>query len=375
MASATATADFERIYRRHARDVYRFALSVVRNPLEAEDVTQTTFLNAYRALARGDRPDRPRSWLFAIAHNAIRSRDRWRLRRPPEVSLDVAEYRLAASSDESPAVDDLLRALSDLPEAQREALALRELQGQTYPEIAELLGVSVSAVESLIGRARRALRAQRERLAGIAIFRRLCEQGDGGAAGVAAKVSVVAAAAAAVAGGMAVETHVAGPTPTPAVVAKPSPPAEPLVASVAKPAAAVHVRTSAAVSRAAAPAAGPVPPPSSGSASAPTAVVDPPAGATTAAPQASPTATVPESATTAVAAAAATTSSAVTDAATTAVAATATTVAAAVPSTPAVTAPTVSTPPVPSPPVTTPPLPTPTVTLPPLPAPPTVPLP
>ena len=111
---ASATADFERIYRRHARDVYRFALSVVRNPLEAEDVTQTTFLNAYRALERGDRPDRPRSWLLAIAHNAIRSRDRWRRRRPPEVPLDVAEYRLAAQSDDTPAVGALLDALGDL---------------------------------------------------------------------------------------------------------------------------------------------------------------------------------------------------------------------------------------------------------------------
>ena len=223
---ASATADFELIYRRHARDVYRFALSVVRNPLEAEDVTQTTFLNAYRALERGDRPDRPRSWLLAIAHNAIRSRDRLRLRRPPEVPLDAAEYRLAASPDESPAVDELLHALGDLPEAQREALARRELQGQTYPEIAEVLGVSVSAVESLIARARRALRAQRERLTGIAVLRRLCEQGQGGLPGVATKAAVAAAAAAALAGGMAVESHVAGPPPAaaePATVAPPAP--------------------------------------------------------------------------------------------------------------------------------------------------------
>lgn len=204
---ASPAADFERIYRRHARDVYRFALSVVRNPLEAEDVTQTTFLNAYRALERGDRPERPRSWLLAIAHNAIRSHDRWRLRRPPEVPLEAAEYRLAAQPDESLAVGDVLQALGELPDAQRAALALRELQGQTYPEIAEVLGVSVSAVESLIARARRALRAQRERLAGIAVLRRLCEHGDG----VPAKAAVAVAAATALAGGMAVETRVTPP--------------------------------------------------------------------------------------------------------------------------------------------------------------------
>ena len=75
---------FERLYRRYARDVYRFVLAVVRNPTEAEDVTQTAFLNAYKAYKRGERPERPHSWLIAIAHNTIRSRYRFRLRRPRE---------------------------------------------------------------------------------------------------------------------------------------------------------------------------------------------------------------------------------------------------------------------------------------------------
>jgi RNA polymerase sigma-70 factor (ECF subfamily) len=353
---ASATADFERIYRRHARDVYRFALSVVRNPLEAEDVTQTTFMNAYRALVRGDRPDRPRSWLFAIAHNAIRSRDRWRLRRPPEVSLEVAEYRLAQSPDESPAVDDLLRALGDLPDSQREALALRELQGQTYPEIAEVLGVSVSAVESLIARARRALRAQRERLAGIAVLRRLCEQGNGDVSALAAKVSVVAAAAAAVAGGMAVETHVAGPAPAPVAIARPAP--------------AAPSRTTDTTVR---PTPTALPPAAAAPVTTATAVPPWPATATPtteAAPAAASTTDPAQATSTSVGTAAATTSSAVTQAVTSSAAATVTTVAAVVPTTPTVTAPPVSTPTVSLPVVSVP-----TVTVPPPPPPPTVPLP
>jgi len=353
---ASATADFERIYRRHARDVYRFALSVVRNPLEAEDVTQTTFMNAYRALARGDRPERPRSWLFAIAHNAIRSRDR-RLRRPPEVPLEVAEYRLAESPDESPPVDDLLRALGDLPESQRDALAMRELQGQTYPEIAEVLGLSVSAVESLIARARRALRAQRERLAGIAVLRRLSEQGNGDVSALAAKVSVVAAAATAVAGGMAVETHVAGPTPAPVTIASRA--AAPIVASTAGPRAAAASRTMGTAVQAT-----PAPPPPAVAAPASTAAAAPASASASTAADAAQTTTASVATTTA------TTSVAVTEAVTSSAAVTLTTVAAAMATTPTVTAPTLSTPTVPAPIVSTP-----TVALPPLPPPPTVPLP
>ena len=52
---------FEKLYQRHVGDVYRYALVVMRNPADAEDVTQTTFMNAYRALQAGEKPRRPSS--------------------------------------------------------------------------------------------------------------------------------------------------------------------------------------------------------------------------------------------------------------------------------------------------------------------------
>src|SRR4051812_44130565 len=160
---------FERLYRRYARDVYRFVLAVVRNPTEAEDVTQIAFLNAYRAFKRGERPERPRTWLLAIARNAIRSRNRLRLRRPREVPLDEQLLDLPVAAEARETVAEVLEALGDLPVNQREALAMRELEGRSYPEIAETLGVSVSAVESLIFRARRTLRRQRTSLRGLTL--------------------------------------------------------------------------------------------------------------------------------------------------------------------------------------------------------------
>src|SRR5919206_3814827 len=152
---------FERLYRRHVADVYHYALGVLRNPADAEDVTQTTFLNALRAYDRGERPQAPQNWLIAIAHNVCRQRFRQSLRRPHEVAFedDVADRIV---DDDVPSAEDIRRALGHLAFNQRAALVMRELEGRSYAEIAEILGVSVGAVETLLFRARRALREQLE---------------------------------------------------------------------------------------------------------------------------------------------------------------------------------------------------------------------
>jgi RNA polymerase sigma-70 factor (ECF subfamily) len=153
---------FERIYQRHVGDVYRYALAVMRNQADAEDVTQTTFLNAYRAFKRGERPEKAQNWLIAIAHNVCRQRFRQSARRPLEVSFedDVADRYVA--DDDVPTGEDIRRALGHLAFNQRAALVMRELEGRSYAEIAEILELSPSAVETLIFRARRALREQLE---------------------------------------------------------------------------------------------------------------------------------------------------------------------------------------------------------------------
>jgi RNA polymerase sigma factor (sigma-70 family) len=152
---------FERLYRRHAGDVYRYALVVTRNQADAEDVTQTTFLNAYRAMRNGERPRSPQNWLIAIAHNVCRQRFRQSQRRPNEVSYEE-ELAEAVVDEETISAEDIRRALGHLAFNQRSALVMRELEGRSYQQIAEILGTSVSAVETLIFRARRALREQLE---------------------------------------------------------------------------------------------------------------------------------------------------------------------------------------------------------------------
>jgi RNA polymerase sigma factor (sigma-70 family) len=151
----------ERLYKKHAGDVYRYALVVLRNEADAEDVTQTTFMNAYRALERGEKPRTPQNWLIAIAHNVCRQRFRQSQRRPNEVELNE-ELAEAYVEEDAVGAEDIRRALGHLAFNQRAALVMRELEGRSYQEIAEILGLSVSAIETLIFRARRALREQLE---------------------------------------------------------------------------------------------------------------------------------------------------------------------------------------------------------------------
>src|SRR5689334_4386392 len=152
---------FEQLYRRHARQVYQYALAVLRNQADAEDVTQTTFVNAYRAFQRGERPQKPQNWLIAIAHNVCRQRFRQSQRRPVEVGFED-ELAETIVEEDALSAEDIRRALGHLAFNQRAALVMRELEGRSYKEIAETLDTSVSAVETLLFRARRALREQLE---------------------------------------------------------------------------------------------------------------------------------------------------------------------------------------------------------------------
>src|SRR3954454_3352462 len=159
-------AAFEGFYREHVAEVYQYALAVLGNSPDAEDVTQQTFLNAYRAFQRGERPTKAHNWLIKIAHNVCRMRWRQSGRRPQEVPLERAGEP-AAPDDEKPSLDEVLNALAKLPFNQRAAIVMREVEDRSYAEIAEVLGITVPAVEALLFRARGNLRARRSALAGV----------------------------------------------------------------------------------------------------------------------------------------------------------------------------------------------------------------
>ncbi|HVM17882.1 MAG TPA: RNA polymerase sigma factor [Gaiellaceae bacterium] len=157
---------FELLYRQYVADVYRYALALLRDPSEAEDATQATFLNAWRAYRAGQEPHTPQNWLLTIAHNVCRLRFRTRSRRVAEVELDPEQH--AQPAPDGPRAADVLEALGELPLNQRAALVMRELEGRSYDEIAEILGVSRAAVETLIFRARRTMRLRHAALRALA---------------------------------------------------------------------------------------------------------------------------------------------------------------------------------------------------------------
>src|SRR5438132_10028829 len=149
------------LYARFSAPVLRYCRHQLPLAQEAEDALQTTFLRAFVALRKGVKPDFEVAWLYRIAHNVCLSRRLAATRRARVEfahDLDGLSHRLRALEHDQPEeIRELGDALSGLPENLRRAILLREWQGLSYAEIAEALGTSIPAVETLIFRARRAL--------------------------------------------------------------------------------------------------------------------------------------------------------------------------------------------------------------------------
>jgi RNA polymerase sigma factor (sigma-70 family) len=156
--AALDAGSFEPFYRRHLGEIYRYVLRDVGNRADAEEVTQTAFLDAYRALRRGHEPEQPRAWMYGIARNAARRRHRTQSRRPREVALEVDLADRLVEAEEAQRLDAIRGALEGLRPSHREVVFLREVEGLSYREIARRMGLSLAAVETLLFRARRSLR-------------------------------------------------------------------------------------------------------------------------------------------------------------------------------------------------------------------------
>jgi RNA polymerase sigma-70 factor (ECF subfamily) len=152
--------DFTDLYREHLRDVYSYAYYRVGNHHDAEDLTEQTFLQAYRHFERAQREShgRPlRPWLIRIAHNLAANYYRDRSRKP-QTNLEDAGVITATHDTESlvaerEEVKDVLAGVANLPEDRREALIMRFALGMDNREIAGALGRSEGATKVLIHRA------------------------------------------------------------------------------------------------------------------------------------------------------------------------------------------------------------------------------
>lgn len=161
---------FEPLVRRYERRLFGYFLNLVEDPATAADLAQETFVRVYRAAARYRESGKFEFWLFRIASNLVRSRQRRPDQRALHLSLDEAPAgasELASRGREArpdQAVwraevrDALTKALPRLPLVFREAVLLRDVEGRSYREIAEMLGVEEGTVKSRAHRGRKHLK-------------------------------------------------------------------------------------------------------------------------------------------------------------------------------------------------------------------------
>jgi len=168
---------FERLYHRYHRRISAYIFGMVHDHGRAEDLTQEVFVSALRRMRQTDRPIAFKPWIYEIAKNACIDAFR-RTKRTEEVSIDAeeglapADHGKLASISPSPEtavegkqqLDDLCGAFGGLSDAHHQILVMRELEGLSYREIGERLGMSRASVESTLFRARRRLTEEYEEL-------------------------------------------------------------------------------------------------------------------------------------------------------------------------------------------------------------------
>jgi RNA polymerase sigma-70 factor (ECF subfamily) len=161
---------FEAIVERYFPRCMRFALGMLRDSADADDVVQETFVRLYRALPRYEERQRFDSWLFRILGNCCRTANVLQQRRDAVDASDEATLRSLPSLDRSDASfdhewgDEVRRALAEVPEHNREIFLLHYVEGFSYEEIERITGVRQSALKMRVKRASDHLRA---RLAGV----------------------------------------------------------------------------------------------------------------------------------------------------------------------------------------------------------------
>jgi RNA polymerase sigma-70 factor (ECF subfamily) len=182
-------ARFAELAMEHMSSLYSAALRMTRNPADAEDLVQETYLKAYRGFGGFTEGTNLKAWLYRILTNTYINSYRAKQRRPDETDLDDVEdlflYRrlggLEAARASRSAEDELLdlfsedevkRAVEDLPEAYRMAVLLADIEGFSYKEIAEILDIPIGTVMSRLHRGRKALE---KALYEFAVSRRLAE--------------------------------------------------------------------------------------------------------------------------------------------------------------------------------------------------------
>lgn len=155
-------AEFEAAAIPHLDELYRTARRMLGDPTRAEDVVQDAYLRAWRSFHTYTPGTNCRAWLFRILTNAVYDyRKRWLMRPPADDSEEILDRQPAPAPPADRLSDEeILAALDALPEPYRDAVVLADVEGFSYKEIAEMLGVKIGTVMSRLNRGRGRLREQ-----------------------------------------------------------------------------------------------------------------------------------------------------------------------------------------------------------------------
>lgn len=160
-------AAYRELVRRHAPQLTHYARRLLRDEAEAEDVVQDTYLRLWQRASEYSPQARVTTWLHRIAHNLavdrLRARGRWQPPADEEEDAQPISAPQARELETKRRVETLEAAWAELPERQAAALGLVHIDGLSGSEAASVLGVSEEALESLLARGRRALKAELRR--------------------------------------------------------------------------------------------------------------------------------------------------------------------------------------------------------------------
>ena len=154
-------ADFDQMVEAHSREIFAYLWRMLRDPQDAEDALQESFIRAFRGFPRLEVDSNSRAWLYKIATNVAYTQFKKRTRQQSRTT-DFDETTLPASNPVQEIVEippALLSAVESLPHKQRTALLLRHYQGFEYPEIAEILQCSEESARANASQAVRKLRS------------------------------------------------------------------------------------------------------------------------------------------------------------------------------------------------------------------------
>lgn len=156
-------AAFETLYRQHVGRVYGICLRMTGQPESAEDLTQDTFVSAWRSLPGYEGRSSFSTWLHRIAVNAVLAKRRGPQGRNEVSMTDEAgeqmEFEAEGRMDESTPID-VERAIAGLPPGARDIVVLHGIYGYSHEEAAEMLGVAVGTCKAQLHRARHLMRAR-----------------------------------------------------------------------------------------------------------------------------------------------------------------------------------------------------------------------